>query len=146
MQIAIIADGSVAQIGDHHQLFPNTSFTDEGPDSEFLAQNSALLVRTEITFDPNTEKLVPCEPFIEGDRVVNLQVSPLSEAELQAREPLVADRQRLRRNELLSQCDWTQLPDSPVDKQAWADYRQLLRDISQQEQFPWEVSWPTPPS
>jgi len=39
---------------------------------------------------------------------------------------------RAARNQLLSQCDWTQLPDSPLtdeQKQAWRDYRQALRDL-----------------
>lgn len=35
---------------------------------------------------------------------------------------------RLYRNNLLMASDWTQLPDSSVDKQAWAVYRQELRD------------------
>ena len=39
---------------------------------------------------------------------------------------------RAERDELLSQCDWTQMPDSPLtdtQKQAWATYRQSLRDL-----------------
>lgn len=36
------------------------------------------------------------------------------------------------RNERLRESDWTQLPDSPVDKQAWATYRQELRDLPSQ--------------
>jgi hypothetical protein len=39
---------------------------------------------------------------------------------------------RLWRNAELSQTDWTQLPDSPVDKDAWAEYRQALRDLPEQ--------------
>lgn len=46
------------------------------------------------------------------------------------------------RNKRLADCDWTQLSDAPVDKAAWAAYRQNLRDISQQTGFPWEVTWP----
>lgn len=52
---------------------------------------------------------------------------------------------RYQRNSLLANCDWTQLPDAPVDKTAWADYRQELRDVSNQPGFPWEVTWPTAP-
>lgn len=33
------------------------------------------------------------------------------------------------RNEQLKDTDWTQLPDSTVDKAAWAAYRQVLRDL-----------------
>ena len=36
---------------------------------------------------------------------------------------------RLWRNAELAICDWTQLPDSPVDASAWAIYRQSLRDL-----------------
>lgn len=52
---------------------------------------------------------------------------------------------RSKRNAKLSACDWTQLPDAPVDSAAWAVYRQKLRDISSQAGFPWEVVWPQEP-
>ena len=53
---------------------------------------------------------------------------------------------RATRNELLAQCDWTQLADSPVDKTAWATYRQSLRDLPTQTGFPDDITWPTKPS
>ena len=34
------------------------------------------------------------------------------------------------RNMKLVQSDFSQLPDSPVNKQVWAEYRQKLRDIT----------------
>ena len=52
---------------------------------------------------------------------------------------------RIKRNNLISACDWTQLPDSPVNKDVWASYRQFLRDITKQEGFPWSITWPTEP-
>ena len=39
---------------------------------------------------------------------------------------------KLWRNTELARTDWTQVMDSPVDKQAWADYRQALRDLPAQ--------------
>jgi len=36
---------------------------------------------------------------------------------------------RLIRNGLLTASDWTQLPDATCDRQAWATYRQALRDF-----------------
>ncbi|CAB4142230.1 Phage tail assembly chaperone protein [uncultured Caudovirales phage] len=36
---------------------------------------------------------------------------------------------KLWRNAQLAASDWTQLPDAPVDKAAWATYRQALRDL-----------------
>lgn len=48
----------------------------------------------------------------------------------------------------LSQCDWTQMPDAPLSaeqKQAWLEYRQVLRDLPLQDGFPWDVQWPVKP-
>jgi len=53
---------------------------------------------------------------------------------------------RQRRNELLKESDWTQIVDAPVDKLVWANYRQALRDITQQSEFPAQVQWPVQPS
>ena len=49
------------------------------------------------------------------------------------------------RNGRLSRSDWTQLADSPVDKDAWAVYRQALRDLPAQTGFPWAIDWPLAP-
>lgn len=52
---------------------------------------------------------------------------------------------RTDRNLLLAQSDWTQLDDADVDRAAWAEYRQALRDITDQAGFPHEVDWPAKP-
>lgn len=53
---------------------------------------------------------------------------------------------RDRRNELLQLSDWTQLPDVPLaTKEAWASYRQALRDITDQSD-PFNIVWPVPPN
>jgi hypothetical protein len=49
------------------------------------------------------------------------------------------------RNKRLADCDWTQLADSPVDKTVWETYRQALRDVPSQKEFPWVVAWPDEP-
>ena len=33
------------------------------------------------------------------------------------------------RDSMLKESDWTQVEDAPVDRQAWATYRQALRDF-----------------
>jgi hypothetical protein len=53
---------------------------------------------------------------------------------------------RLWRNAQLSETDWTQLPDSPVDKNAWAEYRQALRDLPEQGGEADKVDLPTQPA
>lgn len=72
--------------------------------------------------------------------------------------PLPADTEglakeaRLKRNALISQADWTQLPDAPLtadQKALWVKYRQDLRDISSPTSnpgFPSEIIWPTKPA
>jgi len=56
---------------------------------------------------------------------------------------------RARRRELLLECDWTQLPDSPLspeEKAEWAAYRQALRDLPAQEGLdPANPNWPQTP-
>ena len=52
---------------------------------------------------------------------------------------------REQRNQKLKDCDWTQLADAPVDKAAWATYRQALRDVPSQAGFPWTIEWPIQP-
>ena len=49
---------------------------------------------------------------------------------------------RAERNAKLADCDWTQLPDAPVDAAIWATYRQELRDITTQAD-PFNITWPT---
>jgi len=52
------------------------------------------------------------------------------------------------RNQRLADSDWTQLADSPLDadaKLAWSLYRETLRMIPQQPDFPWNVNWPPAP-
>jgi hypothetical protein len=52
---------------------------------------------------------------------------------------------RTSRNDKLAACDWTQLADSTADKTTWATYRQSLRDVTAQDGFPWNVTWPEAP-
>jgi hypothetical protein len=68
------------------------------------------------------------------------------EAEYKARKDAErGDAIRQTRNQRLTESDWTQLEDSTADKAAWATYRQALRDMSEQEGFPWTIQWPEQP-
>ena len=51
---------------------------------------------------------------------------------------------RAERNAKLAASDWTQLPDAPVDAAEWAEYRQELRDVTDQTD-PFDIAWPTAP-
>lgn len=83
----------------------------------------------------------------------NVPFTPEEEAEWDAIEAEYAaganDRAaaeiRTERDAKLTESDWTQVIDAPVDQAAWATYRQALRDIPDQAGFPNEVNWPTAP-
>ena len=52
---------------------------------------------------------------------------------------------RETRNELLVECDWTQLADVSAETKAiWSEYRQSLRDITSQPN-PFSITWPVKP-
>ena len=53
---------------------------------------------------------------------------------------------RDKRNGLLDSSDYTQIPDFPGDRAAWASYRQQLRDIPQKYSKPEDVVWPEKPN
>lgn len=59
-----------------------------------------------------------------------------------------ADEIRARRDKLLSDTDWTQTLDAPINavtREAMRTYRQALRDVPQQDRFPTDVQWPELP-
>lgn len=53
---------------------------------------------------------------------------------------------RQERDRLLKECDWRSLPDYPGDRELWLNYREKLRDITEQESFPNSVQWPSIPN
>ena len=55
------------------------------------------------------------------------------------------DMIRQKRNTLLTESDYTQMPDYPTKKTEWAQYRQLLRDIPDMFSDPSDVIWPNKP-
>jgi hypothetical protein len=52
----------------------------------------------------------------------------------------------IKRQGLLQDSDWTQLKDVPGDNSSWATYRQALRDITDQENYPLIIDWPKAPT
>jgi hypothetical protein len=55
-----------------------------------------------------------------------------------------------KRKQKLVESDIAMLPDnyaklSEAQKEAWATYRQALRDITAQAGYPWDIQWPTKP-
>jgi len=125
---------------------PNTSFPNK-PSDELLAEWGVFSVVYAVkpTF-AHDEKVVPnVEPtLVNGSWTLDWSVVSKTEDEIASE----ASGVRYERDELLTQCDWTQMPDSPLNstiKQSWFDYRISLRDITEQSGFPTDITWPTAP-
>ena len=69
-----------------------------------------------------------------------------SESEIEDRIQQKWAEIREHRTELLKECDWTVLSDSPLSDTLsyWTQYRQELRNITSQEN-PFNIVWPTQP-
>lgn len=112
--------------------------------------------RSMMTLASEPSDIVDGEVWFEGkyspySRVEGGVVVEVSEAEIDANQQAEAEallwrELRIRRSQLLAQCDWTQVPDAPVDQAAWAAYRQALRDLPGNTVDPANPDWPTPPS
>ena len=91
-------------------------------------------------------------PFVEGwfkqgeYLIVNgkperIEKEPIDQTEMYALSIL-----RFTRDDILQKSDWTQVADAPVDRDAWATYRQQLRDLPVNTIDPRTPTWPTPPT
>lgn len=98
-------------------------------------------------YNPSTEKLVQYEkPIFQNNRwEYGYTVVDLDPQELETQTAALADLVRQQRIQLLAESDWTQVADAPVDKAAWATYRQQLREVTNQPGFPTNLEWPTKP-
>lgn len=58
----------------------------------------------------------------------------------------LAQQVRNKRDGLLRECDYIVMPDYPLaDKTEWENYRQALRDVTEQVGFPSDITWPIKP-
>jgi hypothetical protein len=109
---------------------------------------------------PEFENTVPTRPahkgFVYLYKYENGAVVARTEAEIAAdaealRIAALPGEVRDKRDRLLKESDWSQLPDVPLSdakKEEWATYRQALRDITDptsQPGFPTDVNWPAKP-
>jgi hypothetical protein len=144
MKIAVIENNQILSHGEHTEVFPNVSFPPEGLDLMWAQERNAYQIQSDKVHS-QTEKLTSVEPYIENGVVFDVIVEVKTQDELDAEKTQKANEVRYRRNMLLTQSDWTQLADTPVDNLAWAVYRQSLRDITLQAGFPFTVDFPVAP-
>lgn len=145
---AIISEGAVQEypITDLSGRFPQISFPSPMVDTALPDGVVRVALETTPAYDTHTHRLVQDAPVCEdGQWLVRHSVVPLGADELAAIQASRAAMIRSERGRLLQQSDWTQLVDAPVDKAAWAAYRQALRDVPSQLGFPATVDWPQEP-
>jgi hypothetical protein len=129
---------------------PNTSFP-RNPSDAVLASWNVFPVTDKPApdYNPATENCNQVDPtFVDDQWVMTWLVTPATPEQITERTEAKANDVRQQRNELLAQCDWTQLPDAPLDadaKLAWQLYRETLRMVPEQAGFPWNVEWPPVP-
>jgi hypothetical protein len=134
----------IYSIGQLHRDNPETSFPTT-PTAELLASYGVYPVRelTRPSYDPQTHYLKTSNFYqVEGQWQVHYSVEPLPEAH-------VSQTMRAERNRLLAQSDWVVAKSyeqqTPVPDE-WVDYRQKLRDLPAQQNFPYDIIWPSQPS
>jgi hypothetical protein len=136
---AIVNNNEVTNIGEITVLFPNTSFPSNGDYGDFLEENNVKPVITDLEYDSNTEKLVPCTPYVRAGKVYNVEVQPISEED--QKDILLAhiDFELISTEGLETKSDL-----SAKDKQAWVKYREKL-DLLKEYSNISEVTWPEKP-
>ena len=146
MQIRIRQTGAVMYESEFRALFPNTGFpvqltediiNEFGGDVVFEGPQ-AQPTRYQVAFRDGVEQ-------VGGKWYTKYSVADMDAEAIASLDAAQAKSVRQQRTEKLKDSDWTQLADSTADKQAWATYRQALRDITSQAGFPWTIDWPTQP-
>jgi hypothetical protein len=124
MFIAKVENGQVINVVDYRDVFGSSIPTDEQ-----LVENSYVRVNLFREHDRLTQKLITATPVLEGGWVYTVAVAEMTAEEIQSAKDSAMANIRGRRNQLLKDCDWTQIADCTADKTAWATYRQALRDL-----------------
>lgn len=142
---ARIEDGALVEwpIVNLRQRLPQVSFAevinnDNLPEGFVYVPNAVVP-----TYDTETHSIVLSDPtLVDAIWTQEYTVVTLSEDQIQQNKNNKAEQMRQLRDGMLVKSDWSQLPDAPVDKAAWATYRQELRDVTSQDGFPYDIVWP----
>jgi hypothetical protein len=60
----------------HYQdMFSHVSFSSNGPNDEWFVQNECYRVSYAKDYDPETQEVTPCEPYLENGIVYTVSVS-----------------------------------------------------------------------
>ena len=150
MSIYVLAPNAVIEkypysVGDLRKDNPQTSFPAKPTDALLAEYNVFPVERTDIPAVDYKQAVTEADPQqVNGKWVQAWTVTDRTVEEIAQIEADQWTNVRSERNTKLAACDWTQLPDAPVDSTAWAAYRQALRDITNQSN-PFAITWPQEP-
>jgi hypothetical protein len=127
---------------------PNTSFPKKIPENG-LPEFGVYPVSEEDapSYDVRTQGIERQSPSLSGGSwSISWALVNKSQDEIDQYDQRIADKNRLKRNELLSQTDYYALTDVTMDA-AMTSYRQALRDITTHANWPYlnDEDWPTKP-
>ena len=159
MQIRVRETGAVMYEQEFRALFPNTGFPAQlteaiinefGGDVVFEGPQASGGTVYQYSQAAGVEQINGkwYTKYILGPVFTDTEEATAAEQEAAykaAKDAEQAKSVRASRNDKLKECDWTQIADSTADKQAWATYRQALRDVTAQAGFPWTIDWPAQP-
>lgn len=141
---AKLSNGQVSKFpytsADLRKDFPQTSFPESMADVDLASYGIVEVLETE---PPNADSATHRVKGTTAASIAGLWQQQWTVIELPAEQ--ASANVRAQRNKRLAETDWTQLSDS-TNAATWTDYRQALRDVPSQTGFPYEITWPTPPS
>ena len=137
-----------------YQDNPNTSFprpiTEEilGRHNVFFAEEAERP-----SVNASTQYLTRNDPTqdADGNWQITFSVQTRNASEQETYDASISIMQRKKRNDLLSESDWTQISDNALSaevKASWATYRTNLRNLPDHANWPHleDTDWPTKPS
>ena len=132
-------------INELRNSYPNTSLPFELTDESLMEWDMYVVQPTPMPVD-YTKNITESTPIlIDGVYYKNWVQTNATSEEISYRIENQWEEVRVLRNQLLSECDWTQLADiSNETKELWTSYRAQLRDITSQSN-PFSINWPVKP-
>lgn len=132
---------------------PNTSFPKRIPEATLASWNVYPVINNDApSYTDRTQKLQrDAAPVLaNGSWSIGWIVVDKTADEIAEYDSGIAKNNRVIRNRLLAESDWTQMNDSPLTdevKGSWAAYRTALRDLTTHENWPnlEDADWPAKP-
>jgi hypothetical protein len=139
--------GEIKSQGEVRSMYPNTSFPSQWTPAlvEELGLDPVFESPTPTTTRYQTAFKDGVEQDAQGRWLWKWSISEMDDDAKAAKDAEQAKNIRSDRDKRLSDTDWTQVADAPVDKAVWATYRQALRDVPAQAGFPYDITWPSKP-